>query len=43
MKALRMANISYDKIAATLDLEGLKPRTGARWYAGVLRRVLAAQ
>ena len=43
MKALRMANLPYDKIAATLNLEGLEPRTAARWYAGVVRRVLVAQ
>jgi hypothetical protein len=40
MKALRMANVPYDKIAATLNAEELKPRTAARGYAGVVRRVL---
>lgn len=43
MRALRMANLPYDKIAATLNLEGQKPRAGVRWYAGVVRRVLLAQ
>ena len=43
MKALRMANVPYDRIAATLNAEDLKPRTADRWYAGVVRRVLLAQ
>jgi DNA invertase Pin-like site-specific DNA recombinase len=43
MKHLRKAGVPYEKIAATLNLEGLKPRSGQSWYPGVVRRVLLAR
>ncbi|MCE5309698.1 MAG: recombinase family protein [Acidobacteriales bacterium] len=32
MKELRAAGLGYDRIAETLNTEGLKPRAGARWW-----------
>lgn len=42
MKALRKAGMAVDKIAATLNDEGAKPRAGERWYATSVYRVLKA-
>jgi hypothetical protein len=43
MKELRSQGMAYDKLAATLNAEGLKPRQGERWHAGVVQRILKAQ
>lgn len=43
LKRLRMDGLAYDKIADQLNIEGLSPRSGSRWYPGVVRRVLLAQ
>lgn len=43
MKALRMTGLAYDKIAEQLNIEGLKPRTGMKWYPGGVRRILLPQ
>jgi len=44
MKALyKEARLPYAKIAAQLNVEGLKPRTGQQWYPGGVRRILLAQ
>ena len=32
MKALRAASMGYDKIADQLNAEGMKPRSGQRWW-----------
>jgi DNA invertase Pin-like site-specific DNA recombinase len=38
--ALRAAGMAMDAIAETLDAEGLKPRSGQRWYGSSVRNVL---
>jgi hypothetical protein len=43
MMALRKAALPFEKIAAALNAGGLRPRTGERWYPGVVRRILLAQ
>lgn len=43
MQELRAQKMAYDKIADALNTEGLKPRQGERWYAGVVQRILKAQ
>jgi len=43
MQALRARGLGYDRIAETLNAEGLKPRTGARWWGRTINNILAAQ
>jgi len=43
MVGLRASGMAYDKIAAALNTEGLKPRSGAKWHPGVVHRILHAQ
>lgn len=38
--ALRHAGAAMDTIAETLNAEGLKPRSGAQWYASTVRNIL---
>ena len=38
--ALRADGMAYDKIAAALNTEGLAPRSGKLWHAGVVHRLL---
>lgn len=40
MKALQSAKMGPNAIARALNAEGLKPRDGAKWYAGVVDRIL---
>lgn len=40
MKALRASGTGFDRIAAQLNAEGLKPRTGQRWHGIVVNRIL---
>lgn len=40
MKQLRQGGLAIDKIAATLNIQGVKPRTGLQWYATSVYRVL---
>lgn len=40
MKQLRAAGTAVDKIAATLNSEGLKARGGGQWYATSVYRIL---
>lgn len=40
MVELRFAGHSLEAVAAMLDAEGRKPRTGARWYAASVGRIL---
>jgi len=43
MKALRTSGMAYDKIAETLNADGLRPRSGEKWYAGVVQRIMKAK
>ena len=43
MIQLRATNLSYEKIAAVLNAESLKPRKAAKFYASVVQDVLKAQ
>jgi DNA invertase Pin-like site-specific DNA recombinase len=43
MKALRGGRYSYEQIAAALDGEGLPPRSGDKWNAIVVNRILRVQ
>jgi len=43
MKALRLTGLGFDRIAAQLNTEGLKTRTGARWHGLVVNRVLTGK
>ena len=38
--ALRSTGVAMDTIAETLNFEGLKPRSGQRWYGSSVRNVL---
>lgn len=40
MVELRSAGHSLDTVASMLDAEGRKPRTGSRWYAASVGRIL---
>ncbi len=40
MEALRASGMAFDKIAAQLNGEGLKPRKGERWHGFVVNRIL---
>jgi len=43
MNALRATGLGFDRIAAQLNLEGLKTRTGARWHGLVVNRILTGK
>ncbi len=43
MIELRATNLSYEKIAAALNAESLKPRKAVKFYASVVQDVLRAQ
>jgi DNA invertase Pin-like site-specific DNA recombinase len=43
MKALRASGMAFDKIAAQLNGEGLKPRRGDRWHGLTVNRVLTGK
>jgi DNA invertase Pin-like site-specific DNA recombinase len=43
MKALRATGMGFDKIAAQLNAEGLKPRRGQRWHGLTVNRVLTGK
>jgi DNA invertase Pin-like site-specific DNA recombinase len=40
MRALRSEGLAYDRIAASLNAEGVKPRSGTRWHGVVVNRIL---
>ena len=40
MRELRESGLGFDRIAATLNHEGLKPRTGERWHGFAVNRIL---
>jgi DNA invertase Pin-like site-specific DNA recombinase len=39
---LRSQGLPYGQIASQLDVEGLRPRSGQRWYPATVRRILLA-
>ena len=43
MQELRTAGMGFDRIAARLDGEGLKTRTGARWHGLVINRIMTGK
>jgi DNA invertase Pin-like site-specific DNA recombinase len=43
MKALRASGMGFDKIAAQMNSEGLKPRRGDRWHGLTVNRVLTGK
>lgn len=43
MNALRATGLGFDRIAAQLNAEGLKTRTGARWHGLVVNRILTGK
>lgn len=43
MRALRAADMGFDRIAEVLNSEGLKPRTGERWWGKTVNNILSAQ
>jgi DNA invertase Pin-like site-specific DNA recombinase len=43
MKALRVTGLGFDRIAAQMNAEGLKTRTGARWHGLVVNRILTGK
>jgi DNA invertase Pin-like site-specific DNA recombinase len=43
MKALRAEGLGFDRIAARMNDEGMKPRTGQRWHGVVVNRILTGK
>jgi DNA invertase Pin-like site-specific DNA recombinase len=43
MRALRASGLGFDRIAAQLNTEGLKTRTGAQWHGLVCNRILTGK
>jgi DNA invertase Pin-like site-specific DNA recombinase len=43
MQELRAARMGFDRIAAQLNAEGLKTRTGAQWHGLVCNRILTGK
>jgi hypothetical protein len=43
MQELRSAGMGFDRIAAQLNNEGLKTRTGARWHGLVINRIMTGK
>jgi DNA invertase Pin-like site-specific DNA recombinase len=41
-KALRAEGLSFDRIAAQLNADKIKPRTGERWWGKTVNNILAA-
>jgi len=41
MRELRAEGLGFDRIAAMLNSEGLKPRAGERWHGVVINRILS--
>jgi len=41
MRELRAAGMAYQEIATELNGDGIKPRSGGLWHAGVIHRILA--
>lgn len=43
MKALRAEGLGYDRIAAVLNAEGYKPRSGEKWWGKTVNNILSAE
>jgi hypothetical protein len=43
MHALRQTNMGFDRLADLLNAEGLKPRTGARWWGRTVNNIVSAE
>jgi DNA invertase Pin-like site-specific DNA recombinase len=43
MKALRTTGMGFDRIAAKLNEEGVKPRRGARWHGLTVNKILTGK
>jgi DNA invertase Pin-like site-specific DNA recombinase len=43
MHALRASGLGFEKVAAQLNAEGIKPRRGAKWYGKTVDKILSAQ
>jgi hypothetical protein len=41
MKALRAEGLGFDRIAARLNEEGVKPRTRGRWHGVAVNRIIS--
>jgi DNA invertase Pin-like site-specific DNA recombinase len=41
MRALRSSGLGFDAVAATLNAEGARPRTGAAWYGSTVNKILS--
>lgn len=41
MKALQRSGLGFDRIAAALNAEGIKPRRGARWWGQTINNILS--
>jgi DNA invertase Pin-like site-specific DNA recombinase len=41
MAALRASGLAFEKIAAELNVAGIKPRRGAKWYGKTVDKILA--
>ena len=40
MRELKESGLGFDRIAAALNSEGLKPRAGERWHGFAVNRIL---
>jgi hypothetical protein len=43
MKALRASGLGFDRIAAALNAEAIKPRSGARWHGLTVNKILTGK
>jgi DNA invertase Pin-like site-specific DNA recombinase len=43
MKALRATKMGFDRIAEALNADGLKPRTGERWWGRTVNNILSSK
>ena len=43
MTALRASGLGFDRIAAALNTEGIKPRSGARWHGLTVNKILTGK
>jgi DNA invertase Pin-like site-specific DNA recombinase len=43
MKTLKDSGLGFDRVAEALNAEGLKPRTGERWWGKTVNNILSAQ
>ena len=43
MKVLRAEGLGFDRVAAALNVEAIKPRRGARWHGLTVNKILTWQ